>query len=238
MTTTSTAITPSRTTNYTTTTTVTTGTAGAASALPLSQVNLIVLTDVHSWIGGHSRHEPNLNVNYGDVLSFYDGLLQQHMRRSSNVFHQDLFMVMNGDFMDGTGLSTIPPTYLTTLLSEMPFSIVNLGNHELYHDETVKWLQEEFIPHWRGHSLTSNTLLQATGEPLGKRYTLLEGNHSTLLVFGFLYNFKGNCNSTIVENVEDVVQQEWFVSILEQQGSYHAILVMAHVSSFSVFICY
>ena len=216
------------------------------SSLPLGRVNLLVLTDVHSWIAGHARHESNLNIDYGDILSFYQDLQTVIHRESATLADEennrsstksqtpprDLFLVMNGDFMDGTGLSTLPPKYLTPLLTKMPFSIINLGNHELYHDETVEWLRFEFIPHWRGRYLTSNTILKETGEPLGSRYTFLEGDHTTLLVFGFLYNFEGYCPSTIVEKVEDVVQQDWFLEVLSQHDEYDAILVMAHVSTF------
>jgi 2',3'-cyclic-nucleotide 2'-phosphodiesterase (5'-nucleotidase family) len=198
-------------------------------SLLLGDINLLVLTDVHSWIGGHERHEPSLNADYGHVLSFYlhlkDIIRRRHERR-------DFFMVMNGDFLDGTGLSTVPPKQLTPLLANMPFSIINVGNHELYHSETVEWISKEFIPRWRGHYLSSNTLLKATGGPLGNRFTYLQGDHSTLLAFGFLYNFEGNCNTTIVERVQDVVTQEWFVDVLQRQEAYDAILVMAHVRTF------
>ena len=200
----------------------------SSDELPLSDVNLVVLTDVHSWIAGHERHEPWMNVNYGDVLAFY-----QHLKEQIRISQQpiDLFMVMNGDFMDGTGLTTVPPTYLTPLLEEMPFAIINLGNHELYDDRTVDWIRTQFIPHWNGNYLTSNTLLAATGEPLGNRYTYLRGQFSTLLVFGFLYNFEDHCPSTIVEKVQTVVQQDWFVQVVMQQQEYDAILVMAHVGT-------
>jgi 2',3'-cyclic-nucleotide 2'-phosphodiesterase (5'-nucleotidase family) len=209
--------------------------------LPLGDINLLVLTDVHSWIGGHERHEPNIsNADYGDVLSFYlrlKDIIRRNIEKNDDdgddwSKQRDFFMVMNGDFMDGTGLSTVPPEHLTPLLSNMPFSIINVGNHELYHSETVEWISKEFIPHWRGHYLSSNTLLKATGESLGSRFAYLEGDHSTLLVFGFLYNFEGNCPTTIVERVQDVVTQEWFVSVLERQEAYDAILVMAHVGTY------
>lgn len=68
--------------------------------LPLQDVNILVVTDVHSWVAGHGFHEPGLNADYGDVLSFYQRLKEEH----------DVLFVMNGDFMDGTGLSTIPPS--------------------------------------------------------------------------------------------------------------------------------
>jgi 2',3'-cyclic-nucleotide 2'-phosphodiesterase (5'-nucleotidase family) len=207
----------------------------STSSLPWNDVNILVVTDVHSWVAGHGEHpEEHLNADYGDVLSFYQRLRQQQQGMSSeNDDPSSLFFVMNGDFMDGTGLSTIPPRYLTPLLQEMPWDAVNVGNHELYFDDTVQHLvQSGFIEHWNGTYLSSNTVLSATQEPLGNRYTFLHGRSGnvTLLTFGFLYNFLGHCASTNVERVEQVVQQQWFRQVLRHPPEpYHAILVLAHM---------
>ena len=193
--------------------------------LPFGDINILVVTDVHSWMAGHARHEENTDADYGDILSFY-----QHLKRYADSIKRDLFFVMNGDFMDGTGLSTVPPRHLTPLLEEMPWDVVNLGNHELYNNDTLEWIVKEFVPHWQGHFLTSNSLLESTRAPIGNRYTYLHGSHSnsTILTFGFLFDFTGNCAMAIVEQVEEVVRQEWFVHVL-QQGNFDAILVMAHM---------
>jgi 2',3'-cyclic-nucleotide 2'-phosphodiesterase (5'-nucleotidase family) len=193
--------------------------------LPFGDVNILVVTDVHSWIAGHARHEVNMDADYGDILSFY-----QHLKRHAETMGRDLFFVMNGDFMDGTGLSTVPPIHLTPLLEQMPWDVVNLGNHELYNNATVEWIVKDFVPHWQGNFLTSNSLLETTLTPIGDRYTYLYGSHSnsTILTFGFLFDFTGNCAMAIVEQVEDVVRQEWFVHVL-QKRNFDAILVMAHM---------
>lgn len=110
------------------------------SSLPFGDVNVLVVTDVHSWIGGHlhpldtesSGSSLPMNVDYGDVLSFHSRL--QDITLSQK---QDFFFVMNGDIVDGTGLSVrVPPTELTPLLQAMPWNAVNMGNHELYHNGT------------------------------------------------------------------------------------------------------
>eukprot|EP00538_Stauroneis_constricta_P011188 CAMPEP_0119554560 /NCGR_PEP_ID=MMETSP1352-20130426/7021_1 /TAXON_ID=265584 /ORGANISM="Stauroneis constricta, Strain CCMP1120" /LENGTH=626 /DNA_ID=CAMNT_0007601173 /DNA_START=28 /DNA_END=1908 /DNA_ORIENTATION=+ len=193
--------------------------------LPWGDINVLVLTDVHSWIAGHGRHESNMDADYGDILSFY-----QKLKEYANFREKDLFFVMNGDFMDGTGLSTTPPQHLTPLLEHMEWDVVNLGNHELYDNQTVEWVANNFVPHWKGNYLTSNTVLTETGKPIGNRYTYLYGKHSnsTILSFGFLYNFKGNCKASHVETVQDVVRQEWFINVLSKEN-YDAILVMAHM---------
>jgi len=192
-----------------------------ASNLPFSTVNILVVTDVHSWVASRSRHEPDYNADYGHVVSFYRTLQQQHPE-------QDLFFVMNGDFMDGTGLSTYPPEYLTPILLQMPWDALNIGNHELYQNSTVEHIRDHFVDAWDGRYLTSNVLLESTHAPIGSRYRVIHGILSSLLTFGFLYNMTGNCNASIVESVGEVVQSEWFHTALTTE-TYDAILVLAHM---------
>ena len=152
-------------------------------------VKLVVVTDVHSWIGGHGPHETERRLgantatttgntaDYGDVLSFVERLQEiAETKTKTTTIHEDevVFFLNNGDFMDGTGLSTVPPRHLLPLLKKMPFDAINVGNHELYHNETIYLMQRSgFIEHWNGNYLSSNTLDATTGEPLGNRYTFL-----------------------------------------------------------------
>ena len=268
--------------------------------LPWGDINIVVVTDVHSWIGRTSTAETikksmktslvedetdqidfqTLNVDYGDVVSFWrhlqDDVNQQQQQRQHQQQQQqrplrDIFFVMNGDFMDGTGLSTIPPKHLLPILQKMPWDALNVGNHELYFDETVRYIvQSGFINHWNGTYLSSNTdlLLPSASsstsgssskkkkkqEPLtGHRYTYLYGpnTNTTILTFGFLYNFDGHCSSTNVTHVEEVLEEDWFIDVLTCGGKnnlttsrrhgrrrresssacrpYDAILVLAHM---------
>jgi 2',3'-cyclic-nucleotide 2'-phosphodiesterase (5'-nucleotidase family) len=214
-------------------------------SLPWDDINIVVVTDVHSWVGGHASH-PNWssdtstgnNADYGHLLSFY-----RHLQNQAATKGTDLFFVMNGDFMDGTGLSSmIPsPNHLLPILTRMPWDAVNIGNHELYHNETITYMVESgFIDHWGGNYLTSNVDVLDVDElvspstshyrPLGNSYTYLYGTHTntTILTFGFLYNFEGNCGLTRVRTVQQVVREEWFQSVL-QKGNFDAILVLAHM---------
>jgi len=97
--------------------------------LPFGDINVLAVTDVHAWVAGHAPHEPRYDADYGDILSFYE-----RVKYASQSKGKDLFFVMNGDFVDGTGLSSIPPDKLTPILMKMPWSAVNIGNHELYHN--------------------------------------------------------------------------------------------------------
>ena len=168
--------------------------------------------------------------------------------------------------MDGTGLSTVPPKYLAPLLQKIPFSALNVGNHELYFNDVVDYMMmtsqsqdgnaadEGFIASWGGNYLASNVdyvyqpngvsvgapanqHTNATGiipksQPFGDRYTFLHGRNSntTILTFGFLYNFLGHCNHTRVRLVEDVLQEQWFVDVLSNHH-YDAIIVLAHMDA-------
>jgi hypothetical protein len=224
----------------------------------LGDINILVVTDIHGWIAGqHARHEPNLNVDFGDLLSLYQKL------SSSCDNDGDWFLLFNGDFMDGTGLSQIPPFELTTILQQMPFSALNIGNHELYHNEVVDYLQQPggFVDSWQGRFLASNVNYLVQDEknrgepqpqqrPFASRYMFLKGSmrNTTLLTFGFLYNMDNHCNHTRVQVVEETLQEEWFINVLtttnnntnrnHNNGSsnhhhhnYDAILVLAHMDA-------
>jgi 2',3'-cyclic-nucleotide 2'-phosphodiesterase (5'-nucleotidase family) len=100
----------------------------------LNNVNIVVLTDVHSWVAGHGRHEPYWNADYGDILSWYQHLQQAIVIDANDDYEEtdstrkkNLFFVMNGDFVDGTGLSQVPPRHLLPIMQHMPFSAINLG---------------------------------------------------------------------------------------------------------------
>ena len=73
--------------------------------LPLSDVNIVIVTDVHSWVGGHGTVDvpttvPGVNrtvaaANYGDVLSFV-----QRLKQYGEETGQDFWFVMNGDWIE------------------------------------------------------------------------------------------------------------------------------------------
>lgn len=201
--------------------------------LPLGDINILVVTDIHGWIADqHERHEPQLDIDMGDVVSFYEQLQWP----TGCPQHGDWFFLCNGDFMDGTGLSTVPPDHLVPLLEQVPFSAVNVGNHELYKNEVVDYMMNKgFINHWDGNYLASNVDYvwgQNSSIPFGSRYTFLKGAilDSTLLTFGFLYNFENNCNHTRVRRVEDTLREKWFLDVLTK-SHYDGIIVMAHMDA-------
>jgi 2',3'-cyclic-nucleotide 2'-phosphodiesterase (5'-nucleotidase family) len=97
--------------------------SGEEPNLPFGDVNVLILTDVHSWVGGHGNHEASMDADYGDALSFYERL-----KEYCDATDKDLWFVMNGDWIDGTGLAMDgDPSYLIPLLQKMPWDVVNVS---------------------------------------------------------------------------------------------------------------
>jgi 2',3'-cyclic-nucleotide 2'-phosphodiesterase (5'-nucleotidase family) len=212
----------------------------------LNDVNIVVVTDVHSWVAGHGRHEPYyLNADDGDLLSWYE-----HLQAAILAAGKHVFLVNNGDIVDGTGLTQVPePRRLLPIIQKMPFSAMNMGNHEIYHNATIAYMQTSgFIRHWNGTYLTSNTVWADTGQPVGDRYTYwmcVQHQHdnnqqqqqtaapSRILVLGFLFNDQQFCKNVRVETVQETIRQPWFQNVLKGEGSgstnFQAIVVLAHM---------
>jgi 2',3'-cyclic-nucleotide 2'-phosphodiesterase (5'-nucleotidase family) len=204
--------------------------SGESTDIYLGDVNVVVLTDVHGWVAGHGRHDPTLDADFGDVLSFY-----QRLKDISTKDEHDLFFVMNGDFLDGTGLSEDPPTSLIPILEKMPFDALNVGNHDIANHDTVKYLTEPsgFVQWWEGNFLTSNVVKAGTSIPMGARYALLHGSFkkSKILTLGFIYDYLGAPKNLLeVENVAVVVESAWFKDVVGGvHGDYNAIMVLAQM---------
>ena len=201
-----------------------------ASSLPWSDINILIVTDVHSWLAGHAHkdHTPVLDADYGAVLSLYERLAATAAKLG-----RDLFFVQNGDLNDGTGLSRIPPAALVPLIQQMPFDALTTGNHELYKNVNIEYLTRPggFVDSWRGAFLTSNVLNATTRRPLGARSKLLVGRATgvRLLTFGFLYDMPDHADGVALTCVEDAAKEAWFLDALNQTSAYDALLFLAHM---------
>lgn len=197
--------------------------------LPLNDINIVVLTDVHAWVASRKRHEPQLDADYGHVVSFYGRL-----REECDAKQRNLLFVMNGDFTDGTGLSAYPPSHLTPILMMMPWDALNIGNHELYSNATIAHITEGgFADFWGAKYVTSNVLRADQGSALrplgGSRHFVWQGPTAKVLIFGFLYDMMDNSPLVVVEPVEQVLEQPWFASALSED--YQAILCLVHMDA-------
>jgi len=177
------------------------------------------------------------------VLSFYQRFQQQlvALQASDPQQHKhDLWFVMNGDWIDGTGLAlNSDPSALVPILEKMPWDAINIGNHELYRKGVIEAMFRPggFAEWWGPKYLSSNihhTPSSAGGETVqvANRYRLLKGQHSNVLVFGFLYDMKDCDSSVTVQSVHDAINQDWFESALTTSNElekFDAILVLAHM---------
>lgn len=198
----------------------------AVPNLPFGDINIISVTDVHSFIGGH-KHEVDRNADYGDVLSFY-----QHIKDYCDEQGSDLFFFNVGDWIHGTGLAMDGnATKLVPLLNQMPWDGITLGNHELYYSSVVKLMEKDMVPRFGEAFITSNTDYSETSEMFGgSRFRLIHGNNNTILTFGFLYHTHNPSHLVEVRRVEDVINEDWFRVALREE-EYDAIVVLAHMDN-------
>ena len=74
-----------------------------------------------------------------------------------------------------------------------------------------------------------NSLTHFCDKKKSEKYTYFEGKYGTrVLAYGFLYNFKGNGNNSVVQSVANEIQQSWFNQSLTQHHP-DLITVIGHV---------
>jgi hypothetical protein len=197
------------------------------TTLPLSDVNILVLTDVHGWVSHRGRHEPNRNVDFGDVLSFHERL---HQQMESD---QDLWFLLNGNFIHGGGVlgTQDPPRAMGGILENLPFDLVTLGNHEAEETSTLEFLQEPGgLGDWWGPKMvTSNMLHNTTKTSFGENYHYLHGKAATVLAFGFLAD---PTSAALVSDlihmqpVHETLELPWFKEVLKRDD-FDMIVILA-----------
>mmetsp|Transcript_24291 Transcript_24291/g.36002 ORF Transcript_24291/g.36002 Transcript_24291/m.36002 type:complete len:664 (+) Transcript_24291:116-2107(+) len=199
--------------------------------LPLQDVNILILTNFHSWVGDYGLQPTNRNADYGDVLSFYR---QLEILVGNN---RDLWFVMNGNFGHS---SVIGGQYSLTasagILERIPYDLVTIGNQEFQSPRTVQFLKQPgaLVDWWGGKLLTSNIGLTSTNKgpkPLGSYYKYLKGGTSTILAFGFLCEMtfiKSLGPQLFLQRAENTIELPWFKEVL-QRGDFDIVLVLGQV---------
>lgn len=90
------------------------------------------------------------------------------------------------------------------------------------------------MPNYRGSYLASNLDIYnpetGTLEPLAPRYQKFTTKNQgiRILAFGFIFDFAGNANNTVIHSVKDTVQTEWFRDAI-RDGELDLIVVFGHV---------
>ncbi|KAI7850210.1 Metallo-dependent phosphatase-like protein [Circinella umbellata] len=161
--------------------------------------------------------EESYNGDFGDFYSFVT-----RMKEKAKKKRKDLFIVDTGDTHDGNGFSDVtnPSGKISQpMLQKIPYDILAIGNHELYVDEITESVYNDFMPSWKGRYLSSNVYFKDINNnktiPLGDKYAFFEGEFGTrVLAFGFLFDFTGNGDNSVVHTVEDEILEPWFTEAL------------------------
>ncbi|KAI8936987.1 hypothetical protein NX059_012556 [Plenodomus lindquistii] len=199
--------------------------------LPWAQLNFLHTTDVHGWWGGHLQ-EPSFSADWGDYVSF-----AKHLRDRADADGSDLLLVDTGDRVEGNAIydSSKPRGKFTyEIAKEQSIDLISSGNHELYKADTAEGEFFHTVPDFKGNYLASNLdiynpmtkKLEALA-PRFKKFTT-KNQGIRILAFGFIFDFTGNANNTVVQRVEDTVKEAWFTEAIKDKDL-DLIIVFGHV---------
>ncbi|PKS09582.1 hypothetical protein jhhlp_004199 [Lomentospora prolificans] len=198
--------------------------------LAWGQLNFLHTTDTHGWHGGHLQ-EPQYSADWGDYVSF-----AHHMRKHADERGADLLVIDTGDRVEGNGLyDASDPKGLFTydILKEQDIDIICSGNHELYRSETAQREVTHNIPNFKDHYLASNLEYidpkTEKQEPMAQRYKRFKTKNQgfDIVAFGFLFDFTGNANNTVVIPAKQVVKEEWFQNAIREDAD--VFIIIGHV---------
>ncbi|CAK7234470.1 hypothetical protein SBRCBS47491_008959 [Sporothrix bragantina] len=202
--------------------------------LQWGQINFLHTTDTHGWHAGHLQ-ESQYSADWGDYVSFAD-----HMRRRADDEDVDLLLVDTGDRVEGNGLydaSTPKGQYTYDIFKQQDIDMICSGNHELYQADTADREHHLTVPNFAGHYLASNLdyIDPVTGKqvPMSeKRYRTFQTKHQKLdiVAFGFLFNFTGNAANSVVQPVQQSVQEPWFQHAISKEPV-DLFVVIGHVGA-------
>ncbi len=120
------------------------------------------------------------------------------------------------------------------IFAEQHVDVLCSGNHELYKNTSSENEYYETVPNFLGNYLASNLDIidPKTGQqrPLAQRFKKFTTKNQGIrvLAFGFLFNFRGNSNNTIVQRVQDTVKEKWFQEAIRDR-EVDLFLVVGHV---------
>lgn len=159
------------------------------------------------------------------------------MRDKADAQGVDLLVVDTGDRVEGNAIydSSKPRGKFTyEIAKEQHIDLISSGNHELYKADTAEGEYYHTVRDFQGSYLASNLDIYdpKTGylEPLAPRYKKFttKNQRIRILAFGFIFDFTGNANNTVVTRVEDTVNEDWFKEALKD-NDIDLIVVFGHV---------
>jgi len=150
----------------------------------------------------------------------------------------DLLLIDTGDKIEGNGLydaSQPKGKYTLDIFAQQDIDVICSGNHELYKNHSSYNEYDITVPNFKGNYLASNIDIfdAKSGErrPLAQRYKKFTTKNQgiRILAFGFLYDFTGNSNNTVVQSVEDTIKEKWFQEAIRDRDI-DLFLVIGHVA--------
>ncbi|KAI5361066.1 Putative calcineurin-like phosphoesterase domain, ApaH type, 5'-Nucleotidase/apyrase [Septoria linicola] len=199
--------------------------------LPWGQLNFLHTTDTHGWHGGHLQ-EAQYSADWGDYISF-----AHHLHSKADKDGSDLLLIDTGDRVEGNGLydaSDPKGKYTFDVVKHQAIDVMTVGNHELYKQNTSVNEYNKVVPDFSDAYIASNLDIFSpkTGEqvPLAKRFRKFTTKNQgiRIVAFGYLFNFKGNANNTVVKPVEDTLKEQWFKDAIADR-EVDLFLVAGHV---------
>ncbi|KAF2501826.1 hypothetical protein BU16DRAFT_522715 [Lophium mytilinum] len=200
--------------------------------LQWGQLNFLHTTDIHGWLGGHLQ-EPSYSADWGDYVSF-----TKHLHLKADADGSDLVLIDTGDRIEGNGLydaSDPKGQYYFDIVKQADIDLICSGNHELYKKNSSDGEFRYTVPNFKGNYIASNLDIYNpdTGklEPLARRFKTFKTKNQgiRILAFGFIFDFTGNANNTVVNTVEDTVKTDWFQEALREKDI-DLIVVFGHVA--------
>lgn len=163
---------------------------------------------------------PQYSADWGDYISF-----AHHLRQRADDDGSDLLLVDTGDRVEGNGLydaSNPKGKYTFDVFKHQHIDIITPGNHELYKRNSSNNEYYYTVPNFKDAYIASNLDIYnpKTGkqEPLAQRFRKFTTKNQgiRIMAFGFLFNFQGNANNTIVQRVEQTIKEKWFQDAIRQ----------------------
>ncbi|ORY78225.1 Metallo-dependent phosphatase-like protein, partial [Protomyces lactucae-debilis] len=199
--------------------------------LPWGQINFLHTTDTHGYLAGSlAESAKSYSADFGDMSAFVS-----RSKAIADRLGVDLLLLDSGDLHDGTALgdNSSPNGALTLpLFANLPYDVLSIGNHELYTTEIATNTYNTFAPKWGGRYLTSNVdiYINGTRRPFSDRYAYFTTKFGLrILSFGFLFNFTGNSNASVVTPVGTAVNQTWFQA-QARRSDIDLFVVVGHVT--------
>lgn len=158
------------------------------------------------------------------------------MKKRADDNGADLLLVDTGDRVEGNGLydaSNPKGLFYYDLWAEQHVDLICVGNHELYQASTAEREVNTTVPNFKDKYIASNLdyIDPKSGErkPVAQRYRKFKTKNQglSIVAFGFIFDFTGNANNTVVQPVAEAIQEQWFQDAIREKPD--LFLVPGHV---------